>query len=88
MENCVPCFQCDFQTAVCPRAIGAKLQAKAVSSVGSAKPVACFGLPRWGHSHHQMTCHSISVANGDAHLGFADSPSSSLGLCQAAQQPQ
>lgn len=36
-----------------------------------------FGLTQRGHSHHQETWHSISVANGCTHLGFADPLSSS-----------
>ena len=85
MESCEPCFQCNFQRAVRSRSTGVKSQAKALSSVGSTKPVARLRLTQRVHSHSQKTCHSVSVANGDAHLGFADPLSSSLRLWQAAQ---
>lgn len=70
----------------CPRATGEKVQAKAVPSVGRTEPVAHFGLTQRGHSHHQETWHSISVANGCTHLGFADPLSSSRAMagCPAA----
>lgn len=49
--------------------------------------MACFGLTRRSHWHHQKTCHSISVANGDTHLRFADSMSSSWALAGSPTAP-